>query len=202
RKGPIRHTGHFEESGSLIFQHACEMNLEGIISKLREAPYRSGRSENFIKTKCHNAQEFVVVGFTPSAAMPNAIGALSVAFHENGELRYAGRVGTGYTHETSRDLWKRLKALRADRAPVTLPKNERRKTVICSNRNWSWRPNSAASLMTACCGKPPTRDCARTNQHAKWCAKHQRLPILRPLWYGGPRRGRQCRGWQRPKPSR
>jgi len=130
RKSPIRYTDHFEESGSVIFQHACEMNLEGIVSKLREAPYRSGRSENFIKTKCHNAQEFVVVGFTPSAVMPNAIGALSVAFHENGELRYAGRVGTGYTHETARDLWKRLKALRADRAPVTLPKDERRKNVI------------------------------------------------------------------------
>ena len=62
--------------------------------------------------------------------MPKAVGALTVAFHENGKLRYAGRVGTGYTHETARDLWQRLQPLRIDRPPVTLPKDERRKNVI------------------------------------------------------------------------
>ena len=106
------------------------MGLEGIISKLRNAPYRSGRSENFVKVKCHDAQEFVVAGFTPSTAMPNAVGALTAAFHENGELRYAGRVGTGYTHQTARDLWRRLNALRINRPPLILPKDERRKNVI------------------------------------------------------------------------
>src|SRR5262252_7945839 len=130
RNGAIRYAEHFEEHGSEIFRHACEMNLEGIVSKLRDAPYRSGRTENFIKTKCHNEQEFVVAGFTPSTAMPDAVGALTVAFHENGKLRYAGRVGTGYTHHTARDLWKRLNALRTDRPALDLPKDERRKGVI------------------------------------------------------------------------
>ena len=130
RNGPLRYTEDFGERGPAIFKHACELGLEGIVSKLRDAPYRSGRSENFIKTKCHNAQEFVVAGFTPSAAMPNAVGALTVAFHENGKLRYAGRVGTGYTHQTARDLWKRLTALRTDRPALVLPKNERRKNVM------------------------------------------------------------------------
>jgi len=130
RNGPLRYTEEFEERGSAIFKHACELGLEGIVSKLRDAPYRSGRSENFIKTKCHNAQEFVVAGFTPSTAMPNAVGALTVAFHEGGKLRYAGRVGTGYTHHTARDLWKRLNALRTDRPALDLPKDERRKDVI------------------------------------------------------------------------
>jgi bifunctional non-homologous end joining protein LigD len=97
---------------------------------LRDAPYRSGRSQNFIKTKCHNAQELVVAGFTPSTAMPNAVGALTVAFHEGGKLRYAGRLGTGYTHATARDLWRRLSALRIDRPSLVLPKDERRKNVI------------------------------------------------------------------------
>jgi bifunctional non-homologous end joining protein LigD len=53
-----------------------------------------------------------------------------VAFHEDGKLRYAGRVGTGYTHQTARDLWRRLNALRVDRPQLTLPKDERRKNVI------------------------------------------------------------------------
>ncbi|MFZ3359490.1 MAG: DNA ligase D [Xanthobacteraceae bacterium] len=130
RTGAIRYAEHFDEDGPVIFKHACAMELEGIVSKLRVAPYRSGRSDNFVKTKCHNAQEVVVAGFSPSTAMRNAIGALTVAFHDNGKLRYAGRVGTGYTRETARDLWQRLHALRVDRPPVTLPKDERRKNVI------------------------------------------------------------------------
>ncbi len=130
RSGPIRYAEHFDEDGAEIFQHACAMNLEGIVSKRRDAPYRSGRTENFIKSKCHNAQEFVVAGFSPSTAMPKAVGALTVAFHEDGKLRYAGRVGTGYTHKIARDLWQRLNALRTERAPVALPEGERRKDVI------------------------------------------------------------------------
>ncbi len=130
KTGPIRYAEHFDEDGPVIFKHACEMNLEGIVSKLRDAPYRSGRSENFVKTKCHNAQEFIVAGFSPSAAMAKAVGALTVAFHERGKLRYAGRVGTGYTREMARDLWKRLQPLRIDRPAVALPEHERRKDVI------------------------------------------------------------------------
>ncbi len=130
RTGPVRYVDHLDEDGAVIFKHACDMNLEGIVSKLRTAPYRPGRSENFVKVKCHNAQEFVVAGFSPSTAMPHAVGALTVAFHDNGKLRYAGRVGTGYTHKTARELWKRLNALRVDRPPVVLPEDERRKNVI------------------------------------------------------------------------
>jgi bifunctional non-homologous end joining protein LigD len=130
KRGPIRYAGHFDEDGPMIFKHACEMNLEGIVSKLRDAPYRPGRSENFVKAKCHDEQEVVVAGFSPSNALPNAVGALTVAFHDNGKLRYAGRVGTGYTRETARDLWRRLQPLRIDRPPVTLPKDERRKNVV------------------------------------------------------------------------
>ncbi len=130
RTGAVRYAEHFDEDGAAIFKSACDMHLEGIISKLREAPYRSGRSENFVKTKCHNAQEFVVAGFSPSNAMPKAVGALTVAFHEDGKLRYAGRVGTGYTQKIARDLWRRLDPLRVARAPLALPPDERRKNVI------------------------------------------------------------------------
>jgi bifunctional non-homologous end joining protein LigD len=126
----IQSTEHLEEDGDLVLRHACGLGLEGVVSKLRNAPYQSGRSENLIKSKCHNAQEFVVVGFTPSAAGPNAIGALTIAAHEDGELRYAGRVGTGYTRKIARDLWDRLKPLTVKKPPVEVPKDERRKDVI------------------------------------------------------------------------
>jgi bifunctional non-homologous end joining protein LigD len=130
RAGRIRYVEDLEGDGPLILKHACAMQLEGVVSKLRDAPYASGRTENFVKSKCQNAQEFVVAGFTPSAALPKAVGALTVAFHDNGKLRYAGRIGTGYSRETARDLWQRLSPLRTDRAPVTLPPDERRKNVI------------------------------------------------------------------------
>jgi bifunctional non-homologous end joining protein LigD len=130
RDGPIRYADHVEGNGPAIFKSACAMNLEGIVSKLRDAPYRSGRTENFIKTKCHNAQEFIVAGFSPSNTAAKAVGALTVAFHEAGKLRYAGRVGTGFTHATARDLWQRLEPLRVERPPLTLPADERRKNVI------------------------------------------------------------------------
>ena len=128
--GPIRYCEHLQGNGAAILKRACSLELEGIVSKRSDAPYRSGRTDNFVKTKCHNEQEFVVAGFTPSSAMRQAIGALTVAFHEDGELRYAGRVGTGYTHTTARDLWKQLEPLRIDKPPVPVPKDERRKDVI------------------------------------------------------------------------
>ena len=130
KNGRIRYAEHFVEDGPVILKHACGLDLEGIVSKRKDAAYRSGRSENFIKAKCHNAQEFVVAGYSPASADPHAVGALTVAVHDKGELRYAGRVGTGYTHKTARELWRRLKSLKIDKPPLTLPKDERRKDVI------------------------------------------------------------------------
>jgi len=130
KAGRIRYTEHFDDGGPLILKKACEMGLEGLVSKRIDAPYRSGRNDNFVKTKCHGRQEFIVVGYTPAASLPKAIGALTVAVHENGELRYAGRVGTGYTQKLAHQLYERLEPLRAERRAVELPADERRKDVI------------------------------------------------------------------------
>jgi bifunctional non-homologous end joining protein LigD len=130
KAGAIRYTDHFDEPGPVIFRHACEMGLEGVVSKRRDAAYRSGRTDNFIKTKCLGRREFVVVGYTPSAAAPHAIGALIVAEHVEDDLRYAGRVGTGYTQKLAHQLFTRLDALRTDRRPVELPADEKRKDIV------------------------------------------------------------------------
>jgi bifunctional non-homologous end joining protein LigD len=129
--GPIRYSEHFEEDGAVILQHACSMSLEGIVSKRADAPYRSGRVDTFIKTKCSNAQELVVGGYSPSTAMPRAIGALAVGYYDKGKLVYAGRIGTGYTHTTARDLWKRLHAMEIDKPPFDeIPAAERRRRDV------------------------------------------------------------------------
>ncbi len=113
----VRYSEHFEEDGAVILQHACSMSLEGIVSKRADAPYSSGRVDTFIKTKCSNAQELVVGGYSPSTAMGRAIGALVVGYYDKGKFIYAGRIGTGYTHTTARDLWKRLHAMEAKQPP-------------------------------------------------------------------------------------
>ena len=130
KDGTIRYTDFSDEGGPPILKKACEMGLEGIISKRRNAAYISGRTDNFVKTKCRGRQELVVVGYTPSAALPRAIGALTVAVNEDGALRYAGRVGTGYTQKTARELFARLERLRSDKRPIEVPADERRKDVV------------------------------------------------------------------------
>jgi bifunctional non-homologous end joining protein LigD len=124
--GTVRFSEHFAEPGPLLLEHACRMSLEGIISKRAEAPYRSGRGGDWIKTKCADRQEFVVVGYAPSTVDSRAIGALILGYYDDGTLRYAGRSGTGYTHKMARDLWQRLQPLRVDKPPFDkLPPEER-----------------------------------------------------------------------------
>jgi bifunctional non-homologous end joining protein LigD len=126
--GPIRYSEHFETDGSEMLARACDLHLEGIVSKRADAPYSPGRSENFIKTKCANAQEFVVGGFVPSTVLPRAVGSLAVGYYDHGKLVYAGRMGTGYTREIAADLYRRLHPLEIAKPPFDrMPSTERRR---------------------------------------------------------------------------
>ncbi len=104
----LKYSEHFEENGDLVLRHACRLSLEGVISKDRNAPYRSGRSKTWIKSKCSERQEFVVGGYTPSSASRGAIGSLLLGYFEDGKLVHAGRVGTGFTRKTAAELFERL----------------------------------------------------------------------------------------------
>ncbi|HEX2529647.1 MAG TPA: DNA ligase D [Geminicoccus sp.] len=114
---PLRFSESFPEQGDLVLQHACRLSLEGIVSKLRAAPYRSGRSGDWIKSKCGDRQEFVIVGWVPSTAAPRAIGSLVLAYYDDGKLVHAGRVGTGFGGAMARELWERLRSLDETKMP-------------------------------------------------------------------------------------
>ena len=116
----IRLSEHFETEGSLLLEHACRMDLEGIISKRVASPYRSGRNGDWVKTKCSDRQEFVVIGYATATNDARAIGALILGYYDGKALRYAGRVGTGYTDKIARELWRQLQPLRID-APALKP---------------------------------------------------------------------------------
>jgi bifunctional non-homologous end joining protein LigD len=128
---PIVYSEHFQGDGQAVLRTAYQLRLEGIVSKRLDAPYRSGRSESFIKIKCSNAQELVIGGYSPSTALPRAIGALVVGYYNDGQLVYAGRVGTGYTRTVARDLWKRLHPLETSAPPFDqIPRVEARRSDV------------------------------------------------------------------------
>jgi bifunctional non-homologous end joining protein LigD len=99
------------------FAEACRAGWEGLIAKRADAPYTSGRSKDWLKLKCVWEQEFVVGGYTEPAGSRTDFGALLVGYLEDGHLRYAGKVGTGYTAATLRDLGARLRGLETPESP-------------------------------------------------------------------------------------
>ena len=124
--GALRLSESLTEPGPVLLRHACKMGLEGIISKLADAPYRSGRGHDWVKAKCSDRQEFVVAGFAPSTADAHAVGALVLGVYDHGKLRYAGRTGTGFTHDSARALYRRLKAQARKTSPIEpVPEEER-----------------------------------------------------------------------------
>jgi bifunctional non-homologous end joining protein LigD len=126
KHGRLHLSQSFTEPGPVLLKNACAMGLEGIVSKRADAAYHSGRGHDWIKTKCSARQELVVAGFAPSAADAHAVGALVLGYYARGKLRYAGRTGTGFTHESARELYRKLSTLkRAKTAFATVPKEER-----------------------------------------------------------------------------
>jgi bifunctional non-homologous end joining protein LigD len=110
---PIRFSEHLEVDGPTMLEHSCRFGLEGIVSKRKDLPYRSGRGDHWLKAKCVDRQEFVILGYVPSTADRNSVGALGLGYHEAGRLHYAGRVGTGWSAEQARSLRDELEAILA-----------------------------------------------------------------------------------------
>jgi bifunctional non-homologous end joining protein LigD len=124
--GAVRLSESLTERGPALLEQACKMGLEGIVSKLADAPYRSGRGREWLKAKCSDRQEFVVAGFAPSTADAQAVGALVLAVYDRGKLKYAGRTGTGFTRDSARQLFRTLKARARKTSPLAMvPKEER-----------------------------------------------------------------------------
>lgn len=120
---------HVAGGGPAFFAQASRLGLEGVIAKRASAPYREGRTRSWLKVKCRQSDDFLVVGFSASEAA-GGIGALLLGEPEDGGLRYVGRVGTGFSMTEMKRLHARLDALRAKRATVTLPPEERRKDIV------------------------------------------------------------------------
>ena len=113
----IRFSEDFGARGGDILRSACAMGLEGLIGKKKDSPYVPGRSQNWIKLKCRKRQEFVVMGYTKPKGQDRGIGALLLGYYDSaGNLRYAGKTGTGFDIETTFQLREKLSQLSKDRS--------------------------------------------------------------------------------------
>jgi len=122
RRAVVRYSEHVAGRGRELFEEACRLQLEGIISKRRDAPYKAGRGDTWLKTKCVRRQEFVIGGFTEPEGSRQGIGALLIGYYDAaGALVFAGKVGTGFSVATATDLRKRLAALERVKSPFVPP---------------------------------------------------------------------------------
>jgi bifunctional non-homologous end joining protein LigD len=115
---PIRFSEHLDEEGEVAFRVACERGWEGLIAKRASSPYAHARSKDWMKFKCVNEQEFVVLGWTDPQGTRSGLGALLVGYQEDGELRFGGKVGTGFGERELAVLKRRLGRLEQTTPPV------------------------------------------------------------------------------------
>jgi bifunctional non-homologous end joining protein LigD len=134
----IKYVEHLSEPGDAVLKSACNLNLEGIISKRASAPYVSGRSETWHKAKCRGGQEVVIGGWSGSASN---LRSLLVGVYRGDHLVYTGRVGTGFNQRNAGSLLKMLSALKTDQSPFGGKGAPRRKA------DWNWiKPELVAEI--------------------------------------------------------
>jgi DNA ligase D-like protein (predicted ligase) len=113
----IRITAHRNRDGEAFYDQACRRGWEGLIAKRADSTYQGKRSNDWLKFKCVNEQEFVIVGYTDPKGSREAFGALLLGYLDGGEFRYGGKVGTGFDREVLRDLLRRMRPLERDTPP-------------------------------------------------------------------------------------
>ncbi len=120
-RGRIRLNDHVVGHGPEVFTRACELKAEGSVCKRADATYSSGRNRNWLKVKCRSRQEFVVGGFTDPGGARTHLGALLLGVMADGKLEYAGRVGTGFTEKSLRELHQKLSPLERKKPAFSNP---------------------------------------------------------------------------------
>jgi bifunctional non-homologous end joining protein LigD len=122
----ILYAEHIVGRGDELLQAMCEAKQEGIISKRADSLYRGTRTKCWLKIKCTQRQEFIIVGWTPSDKKGRGFRSLLLAVHEDGALRYVGKVGTGFSMPVMFDLLERMAKIEVAKAPTEVPRADAR----------------------------------------------------------------------------
>jgi bifunctional non-homologous end joining protein LigD len=118
----ILYADHIVGRGDELYRAMCEAGQEGIISKKADAPYRGTRTKCWLKVKCIQRQEFVIIGWTPSDKKGRGFRSLLLGAYEGKELRYVGKVGTGFSMDVMHDLLRRMERIETGTAPTAVPR--------------------------------------------------------------------------------
>ena len=164
-------------------RHACELGLEGIVSKRLDAPYSPGDRGLWVKTKCLNREEFVVIGWTDPEGSRPFIGALLLGYYDPaGRLIYAGRVGTGMRADQLEELLRRLRPLQIDAMPLDVapPRSTRFGSPLVLSRVHWVRPELVVEV-----------------KYLTWTEDG----LLRQVVYQGVREDKPAREVVRPRPA-
>ncbi len=141
--GRLHYTTHRNAAGEAYLADVCPKGWEGLMAKDAAAPYVHRRSRRWLKFKCVRGQELVIGGYTDPQGSRGGFGALLVGYYEQGELRYAGKVGTGYDEETLATLGARLRRIERNSTPFVGAVHERgahfvRPTLVGEFRFTEW----------------------------------------------------------------
>ncbi|MEP6491842.1 MAG: DNA ligase D [bacterium] len=172
--GAVHALDHIEREGEAFLAQVVALGLEGIIAKRADTPYRAGRSDVWLKIKTDRTADFVIVGFTEPKGSRSHIGALQLADMVDGELVYAGRVGTGFNDALIDDLWAKFTSIIRPDPPcgpplgaVAIPEIKTTTWVdpvyVCEVRYREWTPDGVlrhAAFLRMRTDKAP-RDCER-----------------------------------------
>ena len=180
---PLQYSDHQIGRGPEFYAKACELALEGIISKRADAPYAPGDRGLWVKVKCQNREEFVVVGWTDPEGSRPWLGALLLAYYDpDGRLVYAGRVGTGIGQAELGRLWRRLQPLATSEMPLDKapPRSNRFGSPLVLSRVHWVRPELVVEV-----------------KYLTWTADN----LLRQVVYEGLREDKDPTDVQRPAPN-
>jgi bifunctional non-homologous end joining protein LigD len=125
----LRFSTHRNRDGEAFFAEACRKGWEGLVAKRADSPYTDKRSKDWLKFKCEQGQELVIGGYTAPKGSRTDFGALLLGYYDGGELRYAGKVGTGFDDDTLRTLGERLRSLRRSGPPFAGASSIRERTA-------------------------------------------------------------------------
>ena len=155
----LAYVDYLEAQGRKVFEQACRMGLEGIVSKRRDSPYRSGRQEIWLKLKCVKSDTFPIVAFVEKlGARPGKVASLYLGRWDGDRLLYAGKARTGYTEAAARELRERLDPLIVRKSPLAVQVKNRRRHG--SSRSLKPRSSTAAIPMITSCALPCSKACA------------------------------------------
>jgi bifunctional non-homologous end joining protein LigD len=136
----LRYLEHFTTAGAAVLESACRLALEGVVSKRLDAPYQSGRTGSWTKSKCRAGHEVVLGGWTSEGT---SLSSLIAGVYRNGRLVPVGRIGTGFGAAKVRQLMPRLKALASDQNPFST----RTRVPVPSGRKIHWlKPRLVAEI--------------------------------------------------------